>query len=328
MKIVLITLSFVLAFASCGMFDQGKAGRNTNLIGGQGQGTVLCKTSADCEKYEVCTNGVCVDNPILGTGCTSNSDCGSSILYTCTNGTCQKITLQEAEAEAKPGVLLGSATLDYDETFTSSASECKSGVAQAGTSKCGCAAADDPCGINTPDGQICKTTKVCGNPGLAHSDFYIPDVETAPYGFENIYVISGGANTIACNGNDLKLPLDLNESVGGSFIYLCFKYASKGEAAVNGIYFTSSPNGGYQTPQSGYTAIGPDLNQGASGNYIYTYIRKGTANIITRFRLAIGGDGNSTQLSCINHWGDNGYIIAGPDLNDQAGGQYIFACYK
>ncbi len=101
MKIVLIVLSFILVFASCGMFDQGKASRDTNLIGGEGQATVLCETSADCDSYEVCTNGVCVNNPILGTGCTSNSDCGSSILYTCNNGTCQKTTIQEAEAEAE-----------------------------------------------------------------------------------------------------------------------------------------------------------------------------------------------------------------------------------
>ncbi len=102
MKIVLIVLSFILAFASCGMFDQGKAGRDTNLIGSDGQGTVLCETSADCDSDEVCnSNGVCVDNPILGAACTTNSDCGSSILYTCNNGTCQKTTIQEAEAEAE-----------------------------------------------------------------------------------------------------------------------------------------------------------------------------------------------------------------------------------
>ena len=322
-------LSSTLIISSCSLFDQGDNKRNnsTDLIAA-GELGASCSSNSECGQDYICSSGVCVADPVIGAECETNSDCGNSILYICDDGVCKKNVAQEVEAEFNSELgELHALLLNYNETFTSSPTECKSGVAQDGTSKCGCSSTDDPCGISTTDGQICKSTKVCGNPGLAHSDFYIPDVETAPYGFENIYVISGGANTIACNGNDVKLPMDLNTNVGGDFIYFCFKYASKGETAVNGIYFTNVSN---PTPQSGYTLIGPDLNDGAGGKYIYTFIRKGSTDVIKKFRLSMSfNDGGTNAIAnCIDSYNDNGYTIAGPDLNDGAGQPYIYACYK
>ncbi|HOW17135.1 MAG TPA: hypothetical protein PK443_05420, partial [bacterium] len=104
---ILTISSFILVFSSCGMFDQGKNSRNTNLIGSEGQVTVLCESSSDCDSDQVCnSNGVCVDNPILGAECETNSDCGNSILYTCKNGTCQKNVAQYQQAEAHQGLSL------------------------------------------------------------------------------------------------------------------------------------------------------------------------------------------------------------------------------
>lgn len=70
----------------------------------------------------------------------------------------------------------------------------------------------------------------------------------------------------------------------------------------------------------GYTRIDQDLNQGASGKYIYLCYQIGEGPAITDITFIEGDSSNITAPA--------GYTKIGVDLNQGAGGKYIYLCYQ
>lgn len=75
----------------------------------------------------------------------------------------------------------------------------------------------------------------------------------------------------ACPAGFNRFGMDLNQGVGGEFIYLCLKYDPNPAEAVTDIRFVEGQGA---NPEPGFTIIRKDLNKGASGAYVYlTYTR-------------------------------------------------------
>ncbi|MFH1223975.1 MAG: hypothetical protein V1647_06515 [Pseudomonadota bacterium] len=260
------------------------------------------------------------------------------------------------------------ALLNYGDTFTSSPAECKSGVEQgADNGKCGCKInVDDPC----TNGYICKNAQ-CQEPGLQlqawaphvvysynygessnHGLQTVVDIEEAPYGFSDIRVIDGSSYSIACDNGYLKIPVDLNRNAGAKYVFLCVKYADKGDTAVNEIKFAVTPPlpgcldpvpapimpGWTPMVQKLVPLIVPNLNSGKScKKHIFGYYKKGTSPSIMK-RLRINGRNDASAWTC-RCWTDNCagwdthttinfFSGVAADLNEDIGGDYIYMCYK
>jgi len=70
----------------------------------------------------------------------------------------------------------------------------------------------------------------------------------------------------------IKIPQDLNEGSGGAFIYLCYKkeITSDPIRRVNVLIGENTqPEPGFYFAENYYSGVKQDLNQGASGNYIW-----------------------------------------------------------
>jgi hypothetical protein len=161
------------------------------------------------------------------------------------------------------------------------------------------------------------------------------------------------------NNGYTMLEADLNRGAGGAYIYLCFQRDAAN--VLNGLeYYQGQPYSGpndfltnfqtqngsltnkplantyffdiWQPNQNPYFYWGPlDLNAGASGEYIYSYQSK-TPIVIN----STGGTDLWPSYSEIGILSGNSSIINPPagwtkyphDLNEGAGGDYIYFCYR
>ena len=171
---------------------------------------------------------------------------------------------------------------------------------------------------------------------------------------QDIKVIKGSSSTIGTS--DLpgyyKVPVDLNRGAGGKYIYLCFtRDPEKVQGSDSGlqswvndqmmgryvpvktIYVRSYNVGGVNgwptncsPPIEVKDAFGfhtPDLNDGAKGKYIYAYQEKCDTYSSRAVREVGVIYGNSSSIQPPVGWEK----IPG-DLNEGAGGDYIYFCVK
>ena len=171
---------------------------------------------------------------------------------------------------------------------------------------------------------------------------------------QDLKVIKGSSSTIGTS--DLpgyyKIPVDLNRGAGGKYIYLCFtrdpmkvKGSDSGLQSwvndqmmgryvpVKTIYVRSYNVGGMNgwptncsPPIETKDAFGyhtPDLNDGARGKYIYAYQEKCDTYSSRPVREVGVIYGNSSSIQPPAGWEK----IPG-DLNEGAGGDFIYFCVK
>ncbi|WP_460894728.1 hypothetical protein [Rufibacter soli] len=172
----------------------------------------------------------------------------------------------------------------------------------------------------------------------------------------DLKIIKGSSSSVGTD--DLpgysKIPVDLNRGAGGQYIYLCFTReldAVQGSDTNPGAWVNDDrigrtafvrnievvaqsigpagmwPNPEISPPIEVKDALGfhcPDLNDGASGKYIYAYQYRDNYNTTAPYVREVGVlYGNSSTIQPPTGW----TRIEG-DLNEGAGGDYIYFCVK
>ncbi len=199
----------------------------------------------------------------------------------------------------------------------------------------------DPCGGTTTS---TVTSTFVSSVGLGF-------VSSNPAGYiYSLRIISGDNSAIQPSVGHIKINADLNRGSGGKYIYLTFTrdttYTYENDGAhpaqtfdipLTYIRVASYTQFDYNNP---YSNIAPgddlrhmfkfeggksypvDLNDGAGGKYVFGHVS----------RLAKYGDavkevgviyGNSSSINPPTGW-----IKVAGDLNENAGGDYIYFCYK
>lgn len=118
-------------------------------------------------------------------------------------------------------------------------------------------------------------------------------------------------------------PQDLNESVGGQYIYLCEHRQSgsdtDGQKCITDIQFVTGENA---KPPLGYEIIRQDLNRGAGGEYIYLCYKLEDYDSERAIKDISFVKGDNPEI-----FPPYGYKKVPQDLNAGSGGLYIFLCY-
>ena len=115
---------------------------------------------------------------------------------------------------------------------------------------------------------------------------------------------------------------DLNRDAGGKYIFLCYKNGLDDQEAISAVTFIVNS----QATPAGYIKIPQDLNEGAGGDFIYLcYKSEITSNPIRRVNVLIG---QNTQPEPGFYFAENYYTQAKQDLNQGAGGNYIWMVYS
>jgi hypothetical protein len=115
---------------------------------------------------------------------------------------------------------------------------------------------------------------------------------------------------------------DLNRDAGGAYIFLCYKNGLDDQESISDIKFIVSN----QAVPAGYTKIDQDLNQGTGDTPIYLcYIKEITSSPIRRVEILIGQ--NATPSPGF-YFAENYYSGNKQDLNQDAGGNYIWLAYS
>ncbi len=137
----------------------------------------------------------------------------------------------------------------------------------------------------------------------------------------------GGPNPTA--DGYVVLPQDLNEDADGTYIYILVKYGlDTDQNRITGVHIRNTDFGDPLVP--GY--IQPvgfcDLNHGAGGDFIYLYFSRGGSQVI-RSIATKNTDTEHYYYSLPGTYGYNDaggrtYAWDGHDLNEDAGGDYIY----
>jgi len=127
--------------------------------------------------------------------------------------------------------------------------------------------------------------------------------------------------------NMVIIEKDLNEGAGGNYIFIGYTITNNPSAAIRGLMVDNSgknPPASFTSSSSTYQQIGPDLNLGASGDYIWLYETRNAAageplrNLFVQIDADQGGMAGSGWSRVEFRSGVN------PDLNRGAGGKYIY----
>ncbi|MCB2378496.1 hypothetical protein LGH70_12925 [Hymenobacter sp. BT635] len=178
---------------------------------------------------------------------------------------------------------------------------------------------------------------------------YIMDLELAKSSYASV----------AAQPGYFKLNADLNKGAGGKYIYLCFSrkqvdphgyrnlcgsiacdklavtkfHAEAWTQAISGAdpgpnyEHIWNPTGTSWPANMQYKQI--DCNDGAGGKYIYCFLTKGpfpsssSSPVRTPIREVGVISGNSSSIQPPSGW-----VRDNQDINDGAGGDYIYFCYK
>ncbi|KAI1080259.1 hypothetical protein F5B20DRAFT_539982 [Whalleya microplaca] len=135
--------------------------------------------------------------------------------------------------------------------------------------------------------------------------------------------VEGDSSTTAPTPGYQKLNFDLNSTVGGKYIYLCYHKASYDSFGPNkppitdlAVIFNN------ETTPSGYTKMSTDLNAGAGGKFVYLCYKTGEYNPGTAILDITAFSGSKSDVSP-----PYGFTKISRDLNAGAGGKYIFFGY-
>jgi hypothetical protein len=151
---------------------------------------------------------------------------------------------------------------------------------------------------------------------------------------QNLRVISGTSSSITCPVGYNKLNRDLNSGASGKYIYLCVSYENtlRRPSGVNNIAVYNAGSSSAFTMPTGYFSVdiglqsNGDLNQGASGSFIYFIGQPGADRLIDIASVS----SNAANPSCNSGESKVGITQNGidADLNRGAGGQYIYLCLR
>lgn len=118
-----------------------------------------------------------------------------------------------------------------------------------------------------------------------------------------------------------RVPVDLNQGVGGDYIFLAYLIGNAAQP-ITGLYVSSQGGPGAQPP-AGYVTASPetDLNKGVGGRYLYLCYTTDPAvgQPITNLNVVAGSSKNPPV--------PDGWSIVNADLNEGAGGAYIYLIY-
>ena len=215
--------------------------------------------------------------------------------------------------------------------------------------------------LTLPNNPPCAS---CGSSGPGVQSTFITSVNQGGSGYIHDLKLVNDANTPSSarvlNSGYTLLNSDLNKGAAGAYIYLCFQ--RNASSVLNGLeYYQGQPYSGpnevltnFQT-QLGSLTNKPtanshffdiwlpnqnpypywstqDLNAGAGGNYIYSYQSKTPSVIVPGSSVTtlwppiaeVGIlSGNSSTINPPTGW--TKYQV---DLNEGAGGDYIYLCYR
>lgn len=125
----------------------------------------------------------------------------------------------------------------------------------------------------------------------------------------DLAVISGDSSNISPEPGFTRIPQDLNQGVGGKYIYLCYREGFSYGPFVTDITFVSGDSADLAPPE-GYEILRTDLNQGAGGKFIYLCTRRYSNNWMEQIqsqitdrplnRIAIPGTHDSATYSISN----------------------------
>jgi hypothetical protein len=118
------------------------------------------------------------------------------------------------------------------------------------------------------------------------------------------------------------INVDLNRDAGGKFIYLCYQNGLDDQEAISEVTFTVNS----QATPAGFIKIPQDLNEGAGGDFIYLcYKKEITTNPIRRVNILVGQYATPDPGF---YFAENYYSSTKQDLNQGAGGNYIWMVYS
>jgi hypothetical protein len=175
--------------------------------------------------------------------------------------------------------------------------------------------------------------------------FYVTDItfislgkasdNPCPYGYKDWTSFNGG--------NDFKKRRDLNSDAGGNYIYGCQKIentATTGNTLLkqhlDSYVIARSRDEKTNYTKQGYTCNDTDLNESAGGNYMYFCYKMTTANRgIKNLGVLYGESDTCTKnngkgfsfATDANNRDCRQYICTCVDLNENAGGDYLYACH-
>ena len=207
-------------------------------------------------------------------------------------------------------------------------------------------------GVITNIIQPCNPCDSGGGPAPITSTFTSSVGQGGGGKVHDLKIIYGATSDIGqglVDAGYVKLNSDLNKGAGGAYIYFAFTRdptkvitapdAGKSFAGPDNILrgFESNTRGGqfgpvYPSPyflymwasQSTYGWSTADLNGGAGGQYIFSYQSKDPRLLYSAEITEVGvlsGNSNTVQPPA-------GWVKYGNDLNEGAGGDFIYFCYR
>lgn len=133
----------------------------------------------------------------------------------------------------------------------------------------------------------------------------------------SLQVTSNKSKGDRCPSSMTQIPHDLNASVGGNFIYLCFAKGGS-EDPITDLQITTDEDSGNRCG-AGWEFYPQDLNAGAGGDYIHLCSRRNGAKPIKEIDVTIHEkSGNRCPA---------GWEFIDRDLNKGSGGKYIYTCF-
>lgn len=225
---------------------------------------------------------------------------------------------------------------------------------------------DEPCVVQNydPCAPCYEGPSGCGGGGGVVSTFTSSE-DLGGSGFIHDLKLVGGDQSTSrvrvLNNGYTMLDADLNKGAGGAYLYLCFQrdpnfvlsgleyyqnqpYSAPAELVhtfqtKKGSVTSQPPAGPYffdiwQPNQNMYTFWNTlDLNAGAGGDYIYSYQSKAPFEPVP---LTVGPRTPKAAIRQVGILSGNsdtivppaGWTKYGNDLNDGAGGDFIYFCYR
>ncbi|KAI2471267.1 MAC/Perforin domain-containing protein [Annulohypoxylon bovei var. microspora] len=152
---------------------------------------------------------------------------------------------------------------------------------------------------------------------------YADRLRIRPDYIDSLTFVNGDSSTISPTPGYQKIDYDLNSTVGGDYIYLCYHKASYNSLGSNNRAITDlTVIFDQESTPYGYTKMSTDLNAGAKGKYVYLCYKTSDYD-------------SDEAILDIRVFGGKSYDVAPPygftkierDLNAGAGGDYIFFGY-
>ncbi|KAI0010515.1 MAC/Perforin domain-containing protein [Xylariaceae sp. FL0662B] len=183
----------------------------------------------------------------------------------------------------------------------------------------------------TPIWELCarddKGEKVRSGLATYYKDHWAPEyadtLRLRPDYIDALTFVEGDSSTIAPTSGYEKLNFDLNHTVGGKYIYLCYHKASYNSLGPNKRAITDlAVIFDNEATPSGYAKMSTDLNDGAGGKYVYLCYKTGDYNPDKAILDVTAFSGSKSGVSP-----PYGFTKIPRDLNAGAGGDYIFFGY-